>query len=960
MPATTIQIRAQDKTKQAFSAVQRSVSGLSKSFGSLKGSIAGLLGVAALGGLSKSLLTTADRIDKVSQQTGVATGDLQKFQFAASQSGVSTEGLNKSLQTLAKRAGEAQAEGGEMKAAFDRLNISLQNADGTSKNVTDLFYESAKAISLLESDTAKAAAANDLFGRSGVELLPLLNQGEAGVRKYGSSLEKAGGIMSDKFVKGAAKTNDAIDKTTRVLKVGFTNVLEALLPTIQGFAKTLSKFSRDFKAFSETHPTVTKLALAVTALAIAFAALGGPLTAIVAGVVLLITNWEKLTSLFEGFDSKVKKMGLKQLREEQDRLNKSVKNLEVPWFLKGSASEEVLLKKQSVKLKEQLKIIEKQIKALETKEKLVEETNKTLEDTNKLTKDTVKLRGWLRPLQEDSLDLYEKERGQAEFILAEKKAGLLTTEKQNKLYGAGLDEQFKKHGEITEELKKQRAESARITGIVLSGIQSSGAAAARFFDALNIQIKQVGDSFTLAFETNWVAIVAKLVMSSKIVSGFINKLFSGVGNAIDKTIGKIFPFLTETEETFDSVDLRLKDIANMVDQLNDAQFGYMNTLRHLTDDARALVIIERDYQKNKKEAKRLNSGYLSHLADQNNMLAKMAHHISSMRRATDAFKSSVISYIDALEQSGFTNLQKELSMTLKGFIRGPLQNFNKLITESKEVSTTAKPALVEALEQETSLKALGKITDPGELITVLKGDEYLKDVFSEQLMAWEKMQSGDLSLVALGQNVEIFKKFGEVLNKELGKLGGDDGIIDVLTKSVSDASSTITTNTDLLNQASGGLTVMLKDSLKADFEAGKSKLDLVTDITAVASLLEDAGLNIKTFTDYIETLTPPDATGSMGGLFKKYPYGGKIYGPGHSGGGVNANLEGGEFVMSRSAVNKYGSDFMSSINNGSLGGQVQVNIYDGTGERISEFDSALRIEINDRAGRFNEFPALAV
>ena len=289
-----------------------------------------------------------------------------------------------------------------------------------------------------------------------------------------------------------------------------------------------------------------------------------------------------------------------------------------------------------------------------------------------------------------------------------------------------------------------------------------------------------------------------------------------------------------------------------------------------------------------------------------------------------------------------------------------MQNFNKLITESKEVSTTAKPALVEALEQETSLKALGKITDPGELVKVLKSDKYLKDVFSEQLMAWEKMQSGDLSLVALGQNVEIFKKFGEVLNKELGKLGGDDGIIDVLTKSVSDASSTITTNTDLLNQASGGLTVMLKDSLKADFEAGKSKLDLVTDITAVASLLEDAGLNIKTFTDYIETLTPPDATGSMGGLFKKYPYGGKIYGPGHSGGGVNANLEGGEFVMSRSAVNKYGSDFMSSINNGSLGGQVQVNIYDGTGERISEFDSALRIEINDRAGRFNEFPALAV
>ena len=284
MPATTIEIRAQDKTKRAFSAVQRSVSGLSKSFGSLKGSIAGLLGVAALGGLSKSLLTTADRIDKVSQQTGVATDDLQKFQFAASQSGVSTEGLNKSLQTLAKRSGEVVMEGGEFEKVFDNLGISLTDADGKTRDLTDIFYQAVSAISKLESQAEKAAAANDLFGRSGVELLPLLNQGEARVRKYGDSLEKAGGIMSSTFVAGAAKTNDAIDKTTRVLKVGFSSILEALLPMIQGFAKTLVEFSKNFKALAETHPTVTKLALAVTGLSLAFAALGGPITAIIAGV----------------------------------------------------------------------------------------------------------------------------------------------------------------------------------------------------------------------------------------------------------------------------------------------------------------------------------------------------------------------------------------------------------------------------------------------------------------------------------------------------------------------------------------------------------------------------------------------------------------------------------------------------------------------------------------------------
>lgn len=39
--------------------------------------------------------------------------------------------------------------------------------------------------------------------------------------------------------------------------------------------------------------------------------------------------------------------------------------------------------------------------------------------------------------------------------------------------------------------------------------------------------------------------------------------------------------------------------------------------------------------------------------------------------------------------------------------------------------------------------------------------------------------------------------------------------------------------------------------------------------------------------------------------------------------------------------------------------QIDVNIYDGTGQLISEYDSAIRVEIKERAARFGEFPAVA-
>lgn len=39
--------------------------------------------------------------------------------------------------------------------------------------------------------------------------------------------------------------------------------------------------------------------------------------------------------------------------------------------------------------------------------------------------------------------------------------------------------------------------------------------------------------------------------------------------------------------------------------------------------------------------------------------------------------------------------------------------------------------------------------------------------------------------------------------------------------------------------------------------------------------------------------------------------------------------------------------------------KIDVNIYDGTGQHISEYDSAIRVEIKERAARFGEFPAVA-
>jgi len=221
MPSTTVQIKAEDKTKAAFRKINNRTSKLKKSFGGLAGAAVSLAGVAGLGALTSKILTLGDRIGKVAIQTGVAAEDLQKFQFAAEQSGVSTEGMNKALQKLNKQVGEAVLKGGPAKEALDQLGISAITSSGQVKSTETIFRDIAGAFGDVESDAIRAKIASDLFGRAGVELIPLLNAGADGVDKFGKQLESVGGVINDESIQSIQNLNDKIN----LLSKSFTGFL---------------------------------------------------------------------------------------------------------------------------------------------------------------------------------------------------------------------------------------------------------------------------------------------------------------------------------------------------------------------------------------------------------------------------------------------------------------------------------------------------------------------------------------------------------------------------------------------------------------------------------------------------------------------------------------------------------------------------------------------------------------
>mgnify|MGYP003645827583 FL=1 len=243
---TNIEIRAQDKTTTAFRKVNGGLSKLDSKLkttsgnlgllngglGRMAGLLGGVIGVAAITNFSKNLLQVGDRLQKVSLQLGISVEQLEIYQFAASQSGVNTEALNKSLQKFSINIGEAGTGAKTQVEAFEGLGISIHDTNGNLKDSPALFAEVATAISNLQDPTEKIRVATHLFGRSGVELVPLLNAGEIGIKNFEKTLRDAGGIIGGEAANAMAVFNDKIDILSTGLRGKLAPLLVSILPAL--------------------------------------------------------------------------------------------------------------------------------------------------------------------------------------------------------------------------------------------------------------------------------------------------------------------------------------------------------------------------------------------------------------------------------------------------------------------------------------------------------------------------------------------------------------------------------------------------------------------------------------------------------------------------------------------------------------------------------------------------------
>ena len=238
--------------------------------------------VAPLIASTKVFAKMGDDLAKMSARTGFSVETLSELGFAAELSGTSIEVLENGIRKMQRTIVDA-ATG--MQSAQDALALlGLTVADLDKLSPEEQFKLIADRLAAIEDPTIKAAAAMQLFGRSGTQLLPMLAGGAAGIEELQEQARKLGLTISTEDAKATERFTDTLSIMWRVLKQNVFVVGSALVPALTRAAKWLTKIATIaadwIKRNKELIVTIFKVAVAVVAAGAALVVLGVAITGV--------------------------------------------------------------------------------------------------------------------------------------------------------------------------------------------------------------------------------------------------------------------------------------------------------------------------------------------------------------------------------------------------------------------------------------------------------------------------------------------------------------------------------------------------------------------------------------------------------------------------------------------------------------------------------------------------------
>lgn len=184
-------------------------------------------------GVATASAGAMDAIDKGSAKVGLSKQAYQEWSYVLGQNGMDISKMEVGMKTLVAAMDGAAAGTASAVEKFDALGLSIYDSNGNLKDQETMMNEAIYALANMENGTEKARLATELFGKSGVEMMPMLNGGAEGIADLTQRAHDLGLVMSDEAVTSGVVLGDTMDDVKQTFGALGNQLGVAFMPVIQ-------------------------------------------------------------------------------------------------------------------------------------------------------------------------------------------------------------------------------------------------------------------------------------------------------------------------------------------------------------------------------------------------------------------------------------------------------------------------------------------------------------------------------------------------------------------------------------------------------------------------------------------------------------------------------------------------------------------------------------------------------
>ena len=233
----TIRINGVANVDGMFGRVTSGFATIAKS-AAVAGAATATAGLAVSGALLKIAVDTAkvgDKYQKMSVATGISTEHLSAMDHALSENGVTLDVYQKAIVKQSKVITDYSNGVLTAKDSISQLEKSSGMSIDTTKQSNEVFIDLINALGNVKNSSEQAALAQEIFGKSGYELLKVANSSGSSIKELTKQAKDLGIVWTDLEANRAASLLDRMSELSDAKKGLVQLIGKSLIPVFEQF-----------------------------------------------------------------------------------------------------------------------------------------------------------------------------------------------------------------------------------------------------------------------------------------------------------------------------------------------------------------------------------------------------------------------------------------------------------------------------------------------------------------------------------------------------------------------------------------------------------------------------------------------------------------------------------------------------------------------------------------------------